>query len=63
MADVLENAEADLTPLMRNLIDTLWGEWETVEQQVEELTASWSGSPRPMRAARGIVKSQASDQS
>src|SRR3982074_2184915 len=26
MADILENAEADLTPLMRNLIDTLWGE-------------------------------------
>ncbi len=25
MADLLENAEADLTPLMRNLIDTLWG--------------------------------------
>ncbi len=29
MADVLENAEADLTPLMRNLIDTLWSEWKT----------------------------------
>ncbi len=37
MADILENAEADLTPLMRNLIDTLWSEWKTVEQQVEEL--------------------------
>jgi transposase len=37
MADILENAEADLTPLMRNLIDTLWGEWKTVEQQIEEL--------------------------
>ncbi|MGI4829122.1 MAG: IS110 family transposase [Janthinobacterium lividum] len=37
MADILENAEADLTPLMRNLIDTLWGEWRTVEQQVEQL--------------------------
>ncbi len=36
-ADILENAEADLTPLMRNLIDTLWGEWRTVEQQVEQL--------------------------
>jgi transposase len=22
---------------MRNLIDTLWGEWKTVEQQIEEL--------------------------
>ena len=24
MADILENADADLTPLMRNLINTLW---------------------------------------
>jgi transposase len=37
MADILENAEADLTPLVRNLIDTLWGEWKLVEQQIEEL--------------------------
>jgi transposase len=38
MADILENAEADLAPQMRNLIDMLWGEWKTVEQQIEELT-------------------------
>ncbi|MCU1222142.1 MAG: transposase family protein, partial [Edaphobacter sp.] len=31
-------AEAYLTPQMRNLIDMLWGEWKTVEQQIEELT-------------------------
>jgi transposase len=37
LADILENAEADLTPLMRNLIDMLWGEWKTVEQQIEKL--------------------------
>src|SRR5271154_6334309 len=37
MADILENAEADLTPQMRNLIDMLWGEWKVVEQQIEEL--------------------------
>jgi transposase len=37
MADILENAEAGLTPLMRNLINTLWDEWKTVERQVEEL--------------------------
>jgi transposase len=40
MADILENlenAEANLTPLMRNLIDALWCEWKTVEQQIEEL--------------------------
>jgi transposase len=38
MAEVLENAEADLTPMMRNLIEMLWGEWKTVELQIEELT-------------------------
>ena len=38
MADVLENAEADLTPMMRNLINTLWDEWKTVEQQIGELS-------------------------
>src|SRR5450631_3810673 len=38
MSDILENAEADLTPQMRNLIDMLWSEWKTVEQQIEELT-------------------------
>jgi len=38
MPDILENAEADLTPLMRNLIDMLWREWKTVEQQIEELS-------------------------
>jgi len=37
MADILENAEADLTPLMRNLINMVWGEWKTVEQQIGEL--------------------------
>jgi transposase len=37
LADILENAEADLTPLMRNLIDMLWGEWKTVEQQIQTL--------------------------
>jgi transposase len=38
MAAILENAEANLTPMMRNLIDMLWGEWKIVEQQIGELT-------------------------
>jgi transposase len=38
MADILENAEADLTLQMRNLINMLWGEWKLVEQQIEELS-------------------------
>jgi transposase len=37
ISEILENAEADLTPQMRNLIDLLWGEWKTVEQQIEVL--------------------------
>ena len=36
-ADVLENADADLTPMMRNLINVLWSEWKLIEQQLEEL--------------------------
>ncbi len=36
MPDILENADANLTPQMRNLIDLLWSEWKTVEQQIEE---------------------------
>src|SRR6202012_5473415 len=38
MADVLENADNALTPMMRNLIGILWVEWKTVEQQIDELT-------------------------
>jgi transposase len=37
MGGVLENAEADLTPMMRNLINVLWEEWKIVDQQIEEL--------------------------
>ena len=38
MADVLENADNALTPMMRNMISILWDEWKTVEQQINELT-------------------------
>jgi transposase len=38
LPDILENAEANLSPKMRNLIDLLWGEWKTVEQQIEVLS-------------------------
>ncbi len=38
MADVLDNADNALTPMMRNMIGILWDEWKTVEQQIEELT-------------------------
>ncbi len=32
MADILEIAEADLTPLMHNLFSTLGHKWKTVER-------------------------------
>src|ERR1700754_3452631 len=32
MADILENAESDLTPQMRSLINMLWDEWKLVER-------------------------------
>jgi hypothetical protein len=35
---ILGNAEADLTPQMRKLVNLLWGEWKTVEQQIEVLS-------------------------
>jgi transposase len=38
MPNILENADADLTPQMRNLIDLLWGEWKTVDQHIEVLS-------------------------
>jgi transposase len=37
MADILENAEADLTPQMRSLISMLWDEWKLVEEQIKKL--------------------------
>jgi transposase len=36
-AFILENAEADLTPQMRSLINMLWDEWKLVEEQIKKL--------------------------
>src|SRR5258708_15491233 len=38
LPDILENADLDLTTQMRNLIDLLWKEWKTVEDQIEGLS-------------------------
>src|ERR1700751_1421630 len=38
MPEILENADEDLTPRMRNLVDLLWNEWKTVEVQIEGLS-------------------------
>src|SRR5260370_24718481 len=37
MTEILENAEEDLTPRMRNLLALLWNEWKDIEQQVVDL--------------------------
>ena len=37
MPEILENAEEDLTPRMRNLLALLWSEWKDLEQQVDDL--------------------------
>ena len=34
MSEILENAEANLTPRMRNLVSLLWSEWKDLEQQI-----------------------------
>ena len=38
LPDILENADLDLTPQMRNLIDLLWKEWKIVEDQIKGLS-------------------------
>jgi transposase len=34
MPDILENAEANLTPRMRILVSLLWSEWNDLQQQI-----------------------------
>jgi transposase len=37
MPDVLEDADSNLTPRMRNLLELLWSEWKILEQQLDGL--------------------------
>jgi len=39
MPEILENADANLTPRMRNLISLLWSEWKDLEQQIVTINA------------------------
>ena len=39
MPEILENADAQLSPRMRNLLATLWQEWKQLEDQVESLSS------------------------
>src|SRR5271170_1711582 len=37
MPEILENADMNLTPRMRNLVSLLWNEWKDLEQQIVAL--------------------------
>ena len=37
MPEILENAEEDLTPRMRNLLALLWNEWKDLEHQIVQM--------------------------
>ena len=37
MPEILENADEDLTPRMRNLMAMLWSEWKDLELQIAEM--------------------------
>ena len=39
MPEILEDADANLTPRMRNLISLLWSEWKDLEQQIAAMNA------------------------
>ena len=52
MADVLENAEADLTTMTHNLINTLRDEWKTVEGQIGELGEELEMGPQHLRSGK-----------
>ncbi len=53
MPEILENAEANLTPRMRNLVSLLWSEWKDMEQQIvamnEEVEQIASSDPACQR--------------
>jgi transposase len=34
MPEILENADSNLTPRMRNLVADLWTEWKSLDQQI-----------------------------
>src|SRR5450756_172148 len=60
MPDVLENADENLTPRMRNLLSSLWEEWKDLVQQLDllnlevEQIASSDAACRRLRQIPGI---------
>src|SRR6195952_5147136 len=53
MPEILENAESNLTPRMRNLVSLLWNEWKDLQQQIvamnEEVEQIASSDPACQR--------------
>jgi transposase len=53
MPEILENADEDLTPRMRNLLGLLWDEWKELELQIlqmnDEVEQIASSDPACMR--------------
>lgn len=53
MPEILENAESNLTPRMRNLVSLLWSEWKDLQQQIvamnEEVEQIASSDPACQR--------------
>ena len=53
MPEILENADANLTPRMRNLVSLLWSEWKDLEHQIvamnEEVEQIASSDPACQR--------------
>jgi len=39
MSEILEDADSNLTPRMRNLVSLLWSEWKDLEQQIVAMNA------------------------
>src|SRR5271163_2538403 len=63
LPEILENADLDLTTQMRNLIDLLWNEWKTVEDQIKGLSLSSNGSQSPTRDVRASGRFRGSGRS
>jgi len=53
LPDILESPEVDLITQMRNLIDLLWAEWKTVEDQSR--TSKGKCRLQSWRSARGRI--------
>jgi transposase len=60
MPEILENADANLTLRMRNLVSLLWSQWKDLEQQIVAMNAEVEQiSPLPIQPASGSGRSPA----